>query len=235
VQYEQDANGNKRPVIVDIGTAERAGAAPAQTPQLTPDQSKLIPSVNPKIDHSEATGFAGRLKTAFNILAGQAGKTPFPEAEKAWEALNTLQTRTVTQLTAAIPGRETNEMRKRLEALTVEPGAFTQPDGRAKAKLEQTASLLDAEIAKLEQNLTNGGLTRTQQGVSRQNLNQLYALRKDYQTVLGNFDGGPARKALTNSVAPGGGPAGVRWRFKGETEWNGGGGGEGPGSTGGGF
>lgn len=189
----EDEQGNKGVGIYDLGAGgKQINAAPRAA--LNPDQATIVSAMptagaNGKpLDYSEATGGAGFAKQAWNIVTSNVtGKPTFADADKAKNALDQLNTRTMTSLTAEIPGRETNQMREQLAGMGVQPGSILQPDAMAFSKLTQTKQFIDSAITRQEGQLAEGGYSRSDRAKIRTNLGQLKQLQADYGTVLSHF------------------------------------------------
>ena len=172
--------------IVDIGTGrnvwaigERIPASPATTPTTAePD------------DYRQGTGASGFLGNIANTVTDALGfGLAAPQTEKASQALKTLQERTGIYLAAAVPGRESNQVRERLRTLTVTPGSLFQGDARAAERLRQTRDFIAEEVARLETTvLSNPGSYKPQEiSNTRVNIGQLQGLLATYDKIIGKF------------------------------------------------
>lgn len=179
--------------VVDVSTGKELNP-PAPRAALNPDQASIVSAMpttgagGKPLDYSEATGGAGMAKNAWNIISSNiTGQPTFADADKAKQALEQLNTRTMTSLTAEIPGRETNQMREQLAGMGVKTGSVFQPDAMAFTKLSQTKQFIDSAITRQEAQLAEGGYSRSDRGKIRTNLGQLKQLQSEYDTVLTHF------------------------------------------------
>lgn len=175
------------------------------------------------VDMSIATGADGFFKNAGNTVAGVFGEHPFPETERAVQALTNLYARSVTVLQDAVPGKPSTHLMKMLEKLAVNPADLRQGDGRAKERLRQTRDMLATEMERIDRDILAPDQMRryrpTDISTARLSRSQLQGLLADYDAVLESWGSGEGPKG-----ADGGGPQpgqiepdrnGNRYRFLG--------------------
>ena len=138
-----------------------------------------------------ASGFFGNIANTITDAMG-AGLIA-PQAEQAKTALDTLKTRTMLQMTAAMPGRPSDLIRQRLEGLAVTPGSLFTGDERALTRLEQTRGLIGEEMTRLQSVLDNPeGYKADDLAAARANMSQLGELQETYDHIIRNWRPGSA-------------------------------------------
>lgn len=170
-----------------VAGAQRTAAA-AETPKVP----EGVPTLQGGFEAGTGgSGFFGNIANTISDALGQG--LVAPETEKARTALDTLQTRTMLQMTAVMPGRPSNLIRERLETLAVKPGSLFQADERALERLTQTRGLISEEMARLDTNLANpAGFQPKDLATMRANKSQLQELDKVYEHIIGNWRSGSA-------------------------------------------
>ena len=196
-QFSTDMFGNR--IVFDryagapVGGAERRAEAPQAA------QAREAPKGMPTLQRgfeagTGGSGFFGRLANTISDAVG-AGLVA-PEAEKASTALDTLKTRTMLQMTEAIPGRPSDLIRQRLEDLAVQPGSIFQGDERALERLTQTRGLITEELSRLDQNLSDpSGYQPSDLAAMRSSRSQLQELDRAYGHIISNWRAGSAQPA----------------------------------------
>lgn len=177
--------------VIDISTGMPVGqqpgaAAPSPQQQPSPMPTTAVSGQQP-LDYSLATGGTGVVGNALNTVGGLVGAQPFPNVERAKTALDSLRMRTITEMSAAIPGRDTNQIRTYMEKRTVDPASVAMGDSRALDRLGQVRRDIASEINRVQNLITSGGIRPTEISNVRSNLTNLQALLRDYDVVLGNF------------------------------------------------
>ena len=159
-QFTVDQNGNRvlydryagEPISVTGGTTPGA-PEPAAAPAKRPAPGGL-PTLTEGFE--EGTGAGGFLKSTINTITDAVGAgLQFPQAEQAKQALNTMQTRTMLELAAMMPGKPSNLIRERLESIAVTPASVFEGDERALTKLVQTRGYIGELLGEAQDILDN--------------------------------------------------------------------------------
>jgi hypothetical protein len=176
---------NERQVF-DVATGERVGD---ELPERRPED---VPSMIPEgIDAQLATGAPGAFRNVVNIVGDAFGAgTAFPQAKEATEALRSLQLFTTTTMQSEVPGRPSNFLLERLEALTVQPNSLLQGEEGAKTRLQQTQRLINGEISRLENDVLPMELPPDVRVETELNLTQLKRLNAAYEDLITSFESG---------------------------------------------
>ena len=178
--------------VVDVAAAAAAPAPAATTPAATAPAPSAIP---PNVDFSQATGIGAPFRRAANVATGLFfGESQFPETSAATNALEDLRSRTITSFATEVPGRPTNYTQQLMESATVDPYALLQSDPAALSRLGQTRRRIQAEIDRIETDITGKDGQAPKMAVkpeelsrTRVNLSQLKRLREEYDQVITNF------------------------------------------------
>ncbi len=137
----------------------------------------------------EATGIlgAGRsiANTAFDVVNANL---PFPDADRAQNALTDLMTRTQVVGQQGVPGRPSNYLMQQLAVFGVTPNDPFRGDQRSLSRMSQTSSFLAGEIDRLRRILNGGRLTPTKVAQHEDALRNLAALKQDYDVVISRFN-----------------------------------------------
>lgn len=212
---QEDIDGSKVPTLWDSATGTSVGGGGAQPRVgLNPDQAKIMPSITPRtqdgagVAYDEGTGGMGAVKRGINtVVEGLTGSSPYPAADKAIDDLNKLNARTLGALSIEIPGRSTNQVRDMLKPVQVDPASPFMPDSRAYQRSVDTKAVVDRQISTMEQQLQQGGLTRSDRSKIRQNLDMLKGVSADWGVVIDNFgDKKPAPAVGATGTGGQGGP-----------------------------
>lgn len=164
---------------------------PMQPTEDAPETPSILP---PDTDLSEATGGEGWLKGLLNTGLGVVGEQPYPGAENAANAISDLGVQTLAALRVAIPGRENRAIDQMIEKTNVEPGSLTMGGPRVLSRLEQRKRFVDAEIARMENDILSrpGAFSATEVSQTRVNLSQLKTLRSAYDEAITNMKENPS-------------------------------------------
>ena len=169
-----------------MATALTSPAAPesVRTPEAHPDAGK---------GYELGTGLSGAAGSAANTVSeALGGPLMFPNVEKAKQALSTLKTNTTLFMTAAIPGRASNQMREILEGLAVEPGSIFSGDESSLNRLRQTRDMIANERGRMEAIMANPqGYSSSDISSTRTNYGQLGRLLSEYDNIIGGFESTP--------------------------------------------
>jgi muramidase (phage lysozyme) len=153
-----------------------------------PPGAPAIPSFVPEdTDPTKATGLSGAITGVVNAVSDLFGQgLPFPEHDKAAEALNSMKVYTMSALQAEIPGRPSQFLLERIEKLTVDPRSILRADERAINRLEQTRDLLQTEIDRIQRDIIArpGEFRPNELTNARLNSSQLQSLLRAYDTML---------------------------------------------------
>tara|TARA_R100001143_G_C3360997_1_gene135668 strand:+ start:853 stop:1959 length:1107 start_codon:yes stop_codon:yes gene_type:complete len=149
------------------------------------DTSTLPDDIKPE----EATGVAGfgrsLANAAFDVVNADL---PYPDADKATNALSDLLTRTQIVSQQAVPGRPSNYLMQQLAAFGVSPNDPFKADQRTLTRLEQTERYLAGEVDGIRRILNGGRVTPTQLGNYERAIRSLEALRRDYAVAISRFN-----------------------------------------------
>ena len=161
------------------------GTAPTPPPEGVPTLTEGFEA------GTGASGFFGNIANTITDALGMG--LVAPQAEKAKTALDTLQTRTMLNMTAAIPGRESNLVREELRRLAVEPASLLTGDERALDRLTQTRGMISEERNRLRGVLDEPeGYKPEDLAAARANLSQLDEIQRTYDHIIGNWRPGSA-------------------------------------------
>jgi hypothetical protein len=206
-------------VVFGPGAGGQIGQqAPATPPQgavtppqgaVTPPQGAVTPTARPLppagagalpttgADYRGATGAPGFVAEAANTIVDLFGgrALPAPEAARAAQALQNLDTRTRMFLQSAIPGRPSNYLMEMIGGLTVSPATLSLGPERSRERVQQTTRFLEATMSELENISRSRGTGQfTQQQIADANLtlNNLRSLLTDYRQLEEAFESGRA-------------------------------------------
>ena len=201
-QFSTDMFGNR--VIFDRYSGQPAGGTQPETPQATPPLAEQPPPEGvPTLSggFQQATGLKGALLNLGNTITDAIGAGMLaPETDKGGQALNTLKTRTMLQMTAAIPGRPSDLIRQRLEALAVEPNSIWNGEERSLERLMQTRGLIHEEVSRITGILSEpGGYRPDELSALRSNRSQIEDLGRVYDHIINNWRAGSAGLARPTS------------------------------------
>lgn len=141
-----------------------------------------------------ATGGSGFFGGMANTVADAFGaQMPYPNVERATQALKNLRVQTITLMQDAVPGRPSNYLMQQIEQLAVTPGSLLQGDQRAEERLSRTREMLATEVARMEREVLSQprAYTAAQMNKTRQSHGALRQLMAEYDRVLGSFRKGP--------------------------------------------
>jgi hypothetical protein len=186
--------------IVDVAAAATAPAAAAPAAAAPATAAPTPSAIPPNVDYSQATGIGAPVRRVINTLTGLTmGETQYPETSAATNALEDLRRRTITSFSTEVPGRPTNYTQQLMESATVDPYALFQSDPAAISRLGQTRRSIQAEIDRIETDITGKDGQAPKMSVkpeelsrTRANLSQLKRLKEEYDQVIANF--GPKQK-----------------------------------------
>lgn len=194
-QLQTDMFGNR--TVFDRYMGQPVGGMGPQTAMTeTFEQTAQAPEGVPTLTKgfesgTGASGFFGNIANTITDAVG-AGLVA-PQVEQAKTALDTLKTRTMLQMTAAMPGRPSDLIRERLEGLAVTPGSLFTGDERALTRLIQTRGLIGEEMDRLQTILDNPeGYKADDLAAARANMSQLAELQETYDHIIGNWRQGSA-------------------------------------------
>ncbi len=132
------------------------------------------------------TGFGAALaNTAFDVANVDL---PFPDTDKAANAMTDLMTRTQITGQQSIPGRPSNYLMLQLATFGVSPNNPFKGDQKSVNRMTQTSRFLGGEIDRLRRILNGGRLTKTNLGKAEDALRAIAALKKDYDVVISRFN-----------------------------------------------
>jgi hypothetical protein len=184
VQVVDKSNGR----IVFDGSAVNAqgqqssGAAPGLRSSMPQD-----------VPYSSATGVAGTAQGIANTIVDAFGAgEPFPQNERAAQAMTNLRVRTQTALQDAIPGRPSNYLMQQLEKLSVSPNSPFMGPARARERFRQTRDMVQQEADRINRDILGRpqDFTPKQIADARMSLSSIEDVLRDYNAVLETFDGG---------------------------------------------
>ncbi|MGI9306713.1 MAG: hypothetical protein ACR2P5_05350 [Gammaproteobacteria bacterium] len=186
-QFTTDMFGN-RTVFDRYAGSPVGGAKPSASPPPETD----VPTLPGGFESGTGgSGFFGNIANTITDALG-AGLAA-PQTQRAKTALDTLKTRTMLQMTVAIPGRPSNLIRERLENLAVEPASLFTGDERGLDRLTQTKGLITEEISRLDNMLASpGGYKPDDLAKARDNKSQLEGLLASYDHIIDNWRAGSA-------------------------------------------
>jgi len=149
----------------------------------------LPTGIDPSINFSEGAGTAAWVARLGNIIAGVVPGVdmPAPDRERAINALEDLQGRTVMSARGLVDQRMSNQMMDMLERFTVKPADVLRGEGRALTRLDQTRQYLDGRVQELQFILSRPGGTPTQRRALERDLVTLANLSRAYSQVVDQF------------------------------------------------
>ncbi len=170
---------------INIGPDGSVTTAPAPTGAVDTD---VVGSLG-----TGGTGFFGNLANFVSDALGFG--TPFPNVDKAINALQNIHTQTVTTMMVAIPGRESVKLMEKLEPLAVNPASIRQGDARSLQRLKQTRDMLNAEVTRMKTQIldrpqaytTSTGTLNKAYLDTLNNHSQLQMLMNAYDTLISNW------------------------------------------------
>lgn len=135
-----------------------------------------------------ATGISGVVTNAANAVFDvvELGQ-PFPDADRARNALSDLFTRTQIVSQQAVPGRPSNYLMEQLAGFGVNVNTLTRGDERTLSRLQQTSSYLAGEIERLRSMVNrgeSGGLSSGDLSDAAIALRDLASLARDYEVAI---------------------------------------------------
>lgn len=187
----------------------------------TTDGNLPAPILPQGVDFSKGAGAPAFFAQLGNRLADIVGANlPFEEQQEAIQALDNVNTRTVTLLQDAVPGRPSNYLMQRLEKLALSPADFAAGAGIGRSKINQTLELMEQELTNIEgllrqdaaagSKMLSGG-DRSQLFRGRSNIRQLIS---DYRMLAQSFNEPEAEGAPAEDIPSV--PEGVdptEWKF----------------------
>ena len=200
--------GQQTPATPPQGAATPPqGAVTPPQGAATPPQGAVTPTARPLppagagtlpttgTDFRGATGAPGFVAETANTIVDLFGgrALPAPEAARATQALQNLDTRTRMFLQSAIPGRPSNYLMEMIGGMTVSPATISLGPERSRERVQQTTRFLETTMADLEDISRSRGTGRfTQQQIADANLslNQLRSLLADYRQLEQAFESG---------------------------------------------
>jgi hypothetical protein len=187
------------------GPQPGAGSGPEASPQGPGAGASGGTSMPRDVAYPEGTGTGSMVRGGLNTLMEVfGGKAPYPEVERATQALTNLQVRTQTALQSAIPGRPSNYLMERLDRLAVKPGSPFTGDERAYERFRQTRDMLREEIARMDRDILGraGDFTPAQIAETRANRSQIEGVLRDYDVVVGSYEEArqPQRRVPSGAV-----------------------------------
>ena len=147
-------------------------------------------AVDPSLDASLGTGGTGFFQGWANKIAGVVDyPLPYPDTDKAINALTNMQVQTTAKLQEAVPGRPSNMLMSQLGKLTVTPGSLFQGDEASFNKLTQTRDMLATEFSRMEREILSGATPVKPEELSKTRVNhsELRQLLAEYDALLKNF------------------------------------------------
>ncbi len=170
---------------INIGPDGSVTTAPAPTGAVDTD---VVGSLG-----TGGTGFFGNLANFVSDALGFG--TPFPNVDKAINALQNIHTQTVTTMMVAIAGRESVKLMEKLEPLAVNPASIRQGDARSLQRLKQTRDMLNAEVTRMKTQIldrpqaytTSTGTLNKAYLDTLNNHSQLQMLMNAYDTLISNW------------------------------------------------
>jgi len=193
-----------------------ASPTPAQATAPQPPSTAIPSDTNASLATGPSGFFGGLGNTIVEAFGGSA---PAPKVEQATQALNNLQTQTITGLQSAVPGRPSVFLLEQLQKLSVTPNSLLMGDDRARTRLQQTRALITTEIARMQRDiLANPGQFRPKEiSETRANVSQLSGILREYDTVLKGFGGGAKPQEGQEAASRSGRPMiyrNGRWEYK---------------------
>ena len=134
------------------------------------------------------TGFGAALaNTAFDIGNFDL---PFPDADKAANALDDLMVRTQITGAQAIPGRESNFLMMQLAKFGVAPNNPFRGDQRSLSRMVQTSRFLGGETDRIRRalNFSAQRMTKSNLNDNEASLRSLLSLKQDYDVTISRFN-----------------------------------------------
>jgi hypothetical protein len=149
--------------------------------------------IDPTINYSESIGPRAKVSRGFvnavnfgSLLL--TGEEAFEDTQgrQAVEDINSLNVITVTRTLGALGGRESNQLRERIESLQFNPYAVGTTPTTARAKVSNMVNFLSDSIKQLELERDKATSTTTKDKKVA-DINDLEYLKSQYQTLLSAF------------------------------------------------
>jgi len=137
-----------------------------------------------------ATGGSGFFGGISNTVSDMlALPMPYPDVERATQALKNLRVQTITLMQDAVPGRPSNYLMQQIEQLAVKPGNLLQGDQRSQERLQRTRDMIATEVARMEREVLAQpkAFTTAQLNKTRLSHGSLRQLMAEYDRVLSSF------------------------------------------------
>ena len=172
--------------VIDLSTGRPVSGTSVARQQTTPGTA-----ISSTTDIAAGTGASGFFGNIANTITDALGfGLAAPDVDIAKNALDNLKVQTTTLMQAAVPGRPSVELLKRLDKIAVDPVSLTQGDARAQNRLKQTRDMLSTEISRMERDILSRpqDFRPDQLTETRLNYSQLVQLQREYDTVLSSFE-----------------------------------------------
>lgn len=178
------------------GPQGRAGeTGPEDLGELLSGIHNLPTGIDPTINFSEGTGVPAWAARIGNIVAGivPGMDMPAPDRERAINALEDLQARSIMSAKALVNQRMSNQLMDLMTNLTVTPADILRGDQRALTRYAQTRDFMQAKAREIEFMLAQPGGTNSQRHGLRNDLIVLTNLANAYGQVVSQFEAPQAR------------------------------------------
>lgn len=183
-----------------VGVIDNNGAAVPIGATAEPGAAAKAP-----IDASAAVGIAGALQNTINTISDFIGKgAAYPDALKAETELNKLNVITTTTLQAAVPGRPSNFLLKKLETLEVPPNAATIGTARSLNRLKSIRDMISTELMRMKRDVLTkkGSFKPNVYQEARGNYSQLSELLKAYDKLIENYNRAEKKRPPLDDLWP---------------------------------
>lgn len=171
--------------------AFRSGGVNVDLGGLLTGAQGIPTGIDPTINFAEGVGvpaLGARLANIFaDIVPGMP--IPFEDREKAINALEDLQGRTIMSAKSMVDQRMSNQLMDMMQSFAVKPADVLKGESRSLTRLSQTRDFLRARSQELQLMLSQGGGTSSQRFGLQRDLITLTNLADAYDQVVSQFEG----------------------------------------------
>lgn len=173
--------------------------------------SELVTGMQPSIELPEggfdtelAFGAPGAAGALANVVTDIVPFIPqaFPNLNRAQTAIRSVRNQTLNTAVLEFPGRPTNFIAQRAEALFPEEGSFFQGPEDAANKLTQLQSTIEDEIS-VQQSLLPTIETKANRDKARSSIAQLAQLNANYKALIKAMEGTPEQGGDVSTLGVG--------------------------------
>lgn len=187
---QRDAAASLSAARESWGPQGRAADAPEDLSSLILGINQLPTGIDPTINFNEGVGAPAWAARLGNVIAGviPGMDMPAPDRERAINALEDLQARSIMSAKALVNQRMSNQLMDLMTSLTVKPADILRGDQRALMRYAQTRDFMQAKAQEIEFMLTQPGGTNSQRHGLRNDLIVMTNLANAYGQVVSQFE-----------------------------------------------